>query len=126
MILELIYGTGMRLSEALRLRVKDIDLSDNQITIHDPKGGQGRHTILPQKLVKRLQNQLSQTKEVFEKDLAEGYGEVEMPYALARKYPNAAKSWACQYVFPTAERSQGPHAGRIGRHRILEDGPRWR
>lgn len=121
LILELIYGTGVRLSEALRLRVKDIDFGNNQITIHDPKGGQGRHTILPQKLVKRLRNQLRQAREVFEKDLAQGYGEVEMPYALARKYPHGAKSWAWQYVFPAAQRSQDPRTGRIGRHHILED-----
>lgn len=121
LILELIYGTGMRLTEALRLRVKDIDFGKNQITIHDPKGGQGRHTVLPLKLARRLQSQLKHTKAVFEQDLREGFGEVEMPFALARKYPNAAKTWAWQYVFTAANRSKDPRSDRVGRHHILED-----
>jgi len=122
LVLSLLYGTGMRLMEGLRLRVKDVDFARGEITVRETKGDRERKTMLPAKLVDGLHRQLEYAKALHDLDLAEGYGEVEMPNALARKYPNAATSWAWQYVFPAAQRSQNPRTGRIGRHHILEDG----
>jgi integron integrase len=122
LILSLLYGTGMRLMEGLRLRVKDIDFARGEITVREAKGDRERKTMLPARLVDGLHRQLEHAKALHDLDLTEGYGEVEMPNALARKYPSAATSWAWQYVFPAAQRSQDPRTGRIGRHHILEDG----
>jgi integron integrase len=122
LVISLLYGTGMRLSECLRLRVKDLDFEYRQITIRDGKGGTDRVTVLAEKLIPRLKLQLRSDKTLHEQDLSEGFGEVEMPHALARKYPNAARSWGWQYVFPAARRSKDPRSGRVGRHHILEDG----
>ena len=122
LILSLLYGTGMRLMEGLRLRVKDIDFARGEITVREAKGNRERKTMLPAKLVDGLHRQLEYAKALHDLDLAEGYGEVEMPNALAHKYPSAATSWAWQYVFPAAQRSRDPRTGRIGRHHILEDG----
>ena len=122
LVLSLLYGTGMRLMEGLRLRVKDIDFARKEITVREGKGDQDRITMLPAKLIDGLQKQLDYAKALHALDLAEGYGEVEMPYALERKYPNAAKDWAWQYVFPASGRSTDPRTGHTGRHHILEDG----
>lgn len=122
LVLSLLYGTGMRLMEGLRLRVKDVDFARKEITVRETKDDRERKTMLPAKLVDRLHQWLEYAKTLHNLDLAEGYGEVELPDALARKYANAARSWAWQYVFPAAQRSQDPRTGRIGRHHILEDG----
>jgi integron integrase len=120
LFLSLLYGTGMRLSEGLSLRVKDIDFEQLSLTIRDAKGQQDRITMLPQKLVGPLKKQLEYARALHELDLQEGYGEVELPYALARKYPRAARRWEWQYVFPAAKRSTDPKTGRVGRHHIFE------
>jgi integron integrase len=122
LVIGLLYGTGMRLSECLRLRVKDLDFAYRQITVRDGKGEQDRVTVLPEKLASSLKVQLESVKALHEQDLSERFEEVELPYALKRKYPDAARSWGWQYVFPAARRSVDPRSDRVGRHHILEDG----
>ncbi|MBC7265180.1 MAG: integron integrase [Chloroflexi bacterium] len=107
--------------EALRLRVKDIDFTYRQITVRDGKGEKDRVTVLPQSLVEPLKRQLAYAKKIHEQDLKEGYGAVYLPYALERKYPNANKEWAWQYVFPADHRSAEPRTGVIRRHHLHED-----
>ncbi len=112
----LLYGSGLRLMECVRLRVKDIDFSYNQILVRDGKGKKDRVTMLPQNLKTPLLQQLDKTKALQEQDLSEGFGRVYLPYALARKYPNADKEWAWQFVFPSSKRSQDPRSQTIRRH----------
>ena len=119
---ELLYGTGMRLMECLRLRVKDVDFGYRQVLIRDGKGEKDRITMLPQSLVESLHAQLRRAKQLHELDLREGYGEVHLPYALARKYPRAGFEWAWQYVFPSRNRSIDPDDGVIRRHHLDESG----
>jgi integron integrase len=121
LIAGLLYGSGLRLMECLRLRVKDIDLSYGQIMVRDGKGEKDRVTMLPRKLRPPLVRHLQKVKVIHEEDLAAGYGEVFLPYALARKYPNAPKQWGWQYVFPAARRSIDPRAGKERRHHFSED-----
>lgn len=96
----LLYGSGLRLSEALRLRVKDLDFETSQITVRDGKGAKDRTTMLPASLVDSLKQQLEKTPFIHMADLERGFGEVWLPYALDRKYPNAGKEWKWQYIFP--------------------------
>lgn len=98
----------MRLTEGLRLRVKDLDFEYHQITVRDGKGQKDRLTMLPSSLVGPLQQQLQKAKRLHDQDLTMGYGTVEMPYALARKYPNAHSEWKWQFVFPSWKRSVDP------------------
>ncbi len=116
----LLYGAGLRLMECVRLRVKDLDFPSAQITVHDGKGAHDRVTVLPQTLIEPLQRQLATTRARHEEDLAEGYGEVYLPYAFDRKDPGAATSWAWQYVFPASQRSLDPRAGKERRHHVSE------
>jgi integron integrase len=116
----LLYGSGLRLMECLRLRVKDLDFHYNQITIRDGKGEKDRVTMLPAPLKPVLERHLKKVKLLHEEDLSEGFGEVFLPYALGRKYPNASKEWAWQYVFPAAKRSIDPRSGKQRRHHISE------
>ena len=118
LILELLYGTGMRLKEALRLRVKDLDWDYRQIVVRDGKGKKDRVTILPEKLKEELQRHLREVKRIHRKDLQDGYGRVYMPYALDRKYPKAAGAWIWQYVFPAWKLSRDPRSGVVRRHHI--------
>lgn len=118
LLAHLMYGTGMRIREALRLRVKDIDFEQNQIVIRDSKGKKDRTAILPQVLVPDLQEQIAHAKRLHDKDLAEGYGSVELPYALERKYPRAPWAWHWQYVFPSYKLSQDPRSGIVRRHHL--------
>ena len=120
LIARLMYGTGMRLMEAVRLRVKDINFEYRQIIIRDGKGGKDRSTILPEGLINDLKKQLAVTKRLHQTDLAEGYGSVYLPYALARKYPNAGREFAWQYVFSSQKRSADPRSGEIRRHHLDE------
>lgn len=120
LFLSLLYGTGMRLMEGLRLRVKDVDLSENQITVRDGKGGKDRTTMLPASLVVALREHLRPVREMYRQDLEEGYGRVHLPYALETKYPGAESEWRWQYVFPAAQRSVDPRTGRVGRHHLGE------
>jgi integron integrase len=114
----LLYGAGLRVLEALRLRVKDVDFDYRQVLVRDGKGAKDRVTMLPDGLVEPLRNYLPRVKRLQERDLAEGFGEVALPYALARKYPNAGREWAWQYVFPSGNRSVDPLTGVIRRHHL--------
>lgn len=120
LILKLVYGTGMRIMECLRLRVKDIDFERGEIIIREGKGFKDRVTMLPQSLVPQLQEHLVQVKLLHEADLRAGLGEVFMPHALAKKYPNAGRSWIWQYVFPSAKISKDPRSMRVSRHHADE------
>ena len=117
---ELLYGAGLRLMECIRLRVKDINFEYNQIIVRDGKGKKDRVTMLPQKSIKTLKFQLKKVKLVHDEDLTAGYGEVYLPYALERKYPNASKEWAWQYVFPATRLSIDPRSEKKRRHHITE------
>ena len=117
----LLYGTGMRLMECLRLRVKDIDFEYRQIIVRFGKGGRDRRVPLPERYREALQEHLDRVREMHAQDLSRGYGEVYIPEALARKYPNAAKEWAWQYVFPSSRLSADPRVGKIRRHHIHEN-----
>jgi integron integrase len=116
----LLYGGGLRLLECLRLRVKDVDFERRELLVRDGKGAKDRVTMLPAGTVEPLRDHLRKVKAVHEQDVADGYGEVHLPYALARKYPNAGKSWGWQYVFPSATLSTDPRTGAIRRHHADE------
>ena len=118
----LLYGTGMRIMECLRLRVQDVDMARREILIRDAKGHKDRVTMLPGSLVKPLQTHLAKVRELHESDLAQGFGAVYMPFALERKYPNGAKEWLWQYVFPSAKFSADPRSDAVRRHHIQEQG----
>ncbi len=120
LIASLLYGSGLRLLEGLRLRVKDIDVAHTQLIVRDGKGQKDRVTVLPNAVVEPLERHLRQVKLLHEKDLAEGYGAVYLPYALARKYPARARSWGWQYVFPASRRSRDPRSGVERRHHLSE------
>jgi integron integrase len=117
----LLYGSGLRLMECVRLRVKDVDFGYMQITIRDGKGEKDRRTVLPIKLVHSLQRHLSIVRQTHQDDLRHGYGRVYLPYALERKYPNAPAEWAWQWVFPSSNLSQDPRSGAVRRHHASED-----
>jgi integron integrase len=112
LIARLLYGTGLRLLEGLRLRVKDLDFSRNQIVVRSGKGDKDRMTMLPGSLKLELKAHLHRVRELHEKDLAAGFGGVWLPKALAVKFPRAAREWGWQWVFPSAELSVDPD-GRI-------------
>ena len=116
----LLYGTGMRLMEVVRLRVKDIDFERAEILVRDGKGAKDRVTMLPTALIAPLQAQLRTRRAMFDDDLAMGRGEVYLPYALASKYPNAAKEWAWQYVFSAGSYSTDPRTGALRSHHMDE------
>jgi integron integrase len=116
----LLYGSGMRLMECLRLRVQDVDFVRREITVRRGKGGKDRRTMLPAMVVDALQGQLAEARRVHERDLAAGFGAVWLPDALARKYTHAAREWAWQYVFPAGSRSTDPRTGVTHRHHVDE------
>jgi integron integrase len=107
--------------EALRLRVKDLDFGYMEILVRDGKGEKDRRTILPRPLVEPLRQRLDGVKVLHEQDLREGFGDVYLPYALGRKYTNAAKEWAWQYVFPSSKLSVDPRSGVTRRHHASSD-----
>ena len=117
---KLIYGSGMRLMECLRLRVKDLEFERRAIIVRDGKGAQDRVTVLPDRLILLLQEHLQRVKALHEQDLARGYGAVYLPDALARKYPSAHKEWIWQYVFPANRLSVDPRSGVVRRHHLHE------
>jgi integron integrase len=121
LLAKLLYGAGMRVKEGLRLRVKDLDFAQHQITVRDAKGHKDRVTVLPQSLCELLQAHLVRVKQTYYDDLALGYGAVYLPFALERKYPNANREWIWQYVFPAQTRSLDPRSGQVRRHH-LDDG----
>ena len=120
LIAGLLYGSGLRLMELARLRVKDIDMDLNTLTVRNGKGDKDRTTILPSTVKEQLKNHLIEVKKLHESDLSKGYGEVHLPDALGRKYPNAGKEWAWQYVFPANNLSVDPRSGKIRHHHISD------
>lgn len=116
----LMYGTGMRLMECVRLRVKDVDFDRNEITIRNPKGGRDRRTMLPSRLRDALELQRSEALVQHARDLEQGYGEVSLPYLLARKYPGASREAVWQFLLPASRRAPDPEDGRYKRWHIDE------
>lgn len=116
----LLYGSGLRLLECLRLRVKDVDLEYLHIVVRDAKGGNDRRTMLPVSVVPALRDHLEEVKRQHEVDLAQGFGTAQLPGALERKMPNASRAWTWQYVFPAAKRSVDPRTGQERRHHVSE------
>jgi integron integrase len=120
LIVRLLYGTGMRLMEGVRLRVKDLELDERQIVVRDGKGAKDRVTVLPQGLIEPLRAHLAVRRSVYDVDLARGAARVWMPDALDRKYPGAASQWLWQYVFVADTFSPDPRTGEVRRHHIDE------
>jgi integron integrase len=117
----LLYGAGLRLRECLKLRVKDLDFGYCQIVVRDGKGAKDRVTMLPQSVREPLKRHLAQVRALHERDLAAGCGTVELPNALARKYPHAGYEWAWKFVFPSHKLSADPRAGVVRRHHVYEN-----
>ncbi len=115
------YGSGLRLMECARLRVKDVDFQMNQLMVRDGKGFKDRVTLLSESVKPSLERHLVYTKSIHEKDLAQGYGTVYLPHALARKYPIAERQWGWQYVFRAKGLSADPRTGEIRRHHVHEN-----
>ncbi len=118
LVASLLYGSGLRQVEALRLRVKDLDFDYCQLTVRQGKGDKDRRTLLSEILHESLHRQLRKAKALHEEDLEAGYGEVALPYALARKYPHAGYEWGWQYVLPSTKRSIDPRSGIERRHHL--------
>ena len=115
---KLLYGSGLRIIECLRLRVQDIDFGMKAITVRSGKGEKDRVTTLPAALVIPLQGHLKRVRLIHQQDIKNGYGEVYLPHALARKYPHAAANWRWQYVFPAGHTSIDPRGGKVRRHHL--------
>lgn len=124
LIAKLLYGSGLRASECLRLRVKDLDFAHKQITVRSGKGAQDRYTILPDSLAQPLRQHLRRVQLLHQRDLRQGFGIVDLPYALERKYPTAGGEWSWQYVFPSRSRSYNRRTGRAQRHHLSASGMR--
>lgn len=118
LVASLLYGTGMRVLECLRLRVKDLDFSRNEITVREGKGAKDRRTVLPRSLVEPLQREVARARTLHEDDLRAGFGEACLPRALQRKYPDAPRDFGWQYLFPAAKRSIDPRTGVERRHHL--------
>ena len=117
----LTYGSGLRLLECLRLRVKDVDFQYRQILVRDAKGQKDRVTMLPGTLIEPFRTHLARVRSLHENDLRDGFGRVYLPHALASKYPNADREWGWQFVFPSSRRSIDPRSGIERRHHAPED-----
>jgi len=120
LVARLLYGSGMRIMEGLRLRVKDVDFGRGEILVRDGKGAKDRVTMLPARLVPELREHLMRVHELHGRDLTAGYGEVYLPYALDRKYPSAGREWGWQYVFPSANLAVDPRSGVVRRHHVMD------
>ena len=120
LIASLLYGSGLRLMEAIRLRVKDVDFERLEVTVRDGKGGKDRRTMLPRSMVEPLRGQLNRIRLFHEQDLQNGVGPVYLPFALERKYPNAGKELAWQYLFAAAKPAVDPRTGIVRRHHLGE------
>ena len=118
---KLLYGCGLRLMECVRMRVKDIDFEQNHIIVRDGKGMKDRSTMLPEQLKPLLIEHLEGVRIMHKQDLKNRLGEVYLPFALERKYPNAAKEWGWQYVFPSEKISKDPRSGKMRRHHVSEN-----
>jgi len=117
---QLMYGGGLRLLECLRLRIKDIDFENRTLTLRDTKSNRDRVTVLPESVIPALMLHIAKVKAQHTEDVANGRGEVELPFALDRKYPNAPFEWAWQYVFPANSFSKDPRSGHVRRHHVYE------
>ena len=117
---QMLYGSGMRLMECLRLRVKDIDFKNQTITLRDTKSDRDRVTVLPRSIAEPLRLHLEKVKAHHNEDLSRGFGRVILPGALANKYPNAEYEWAWQYIFPASRLSKDPRTGIVRRHHLYE------
>ncbi|HMA67989.1 MAG TPA: integron integrase, partial [Desulfosalsimonadaceae bacterium] len=117
---QLLYGSGLRVMECVRLRVKDVDFSYKQITVRDGKGGKDRVTMLPEIVIPAMEKHLRKVRVIHQRDLKAGFGTVYLPHALARKYPNADRSWAWQFIFPASKRGIDPRSRVERRHHIHE------
>lgn len=115
---KILYGSGLRLMECLRLRVKDLDFGNQQIIVREGKGEEDRFTVLPDSIVEDLRNHLLIVKAIHDKDFKEGFGETSLPYALAKKYTSASKEWMWQYIFPASARSVDPVSKKEKRHHL--------
>jgi integron integrase len=122
LIASLLYGTGMRLMEVMRLRVKDVEFSRREIVVREGKGFKDRVTMLPEAVMAPLKAHLVNVKTVHDEDVTQGFGEVYLPFALDKKYPNAGREWAWQYVFPSKNLSVDPRSGKTRRHHLDEKG----
>src|SRR3990167_8923437 len=122
LIASLLYGGGMRLMEAVRLRVKDVDFAQHEILVREGKGFKDRVTMLPEAVVAPLKAHLAKVKTLHEEDLAQGFGEVYLPFALDKKYPTAGRDWGWQYVFPSKNLSVDPRSDKTRRHHLDEKG----
>jgi len=120
LVIQILYGSGLRLTEGLQLRVKDVDFAQQQIIVRDAKGRESRVTMLPISLNDALKTNLQRVKQMHQKDLEQGYGSVYLPFALERKYPNAGREWIWQFVFPSERFSQDPRSGVTRRHHLHE------
>lgn len=120
LLAQLLYGSGLRLMECMRLRIKDVDFERREILVREGKGGKDRVTMLPDVVVPSLMKQIDAVKVMHRQDLEEGFGEVWLPNALARKYPNEGRKLAWQYIFPAHKRSTDPRSGMIRRHHVDE------
>ena len=118
LVATLLYGTGMRLMEGLRLRVKDVEFERREIVVRDGKGGKDRITVLPENVVLPLQEHLGRRRAQHQADAAEGFGAAWLPDALPTKYPAAATAWGWQWVFAAASRSTDPRSGELARHHL--------
>ena len=122
LIASLLYGAGMRLMEAARLRVKDVEFERREIIVREGKGFKDRVTMLPESVMAPLKQHLVLAKVLHREDLAGGFGDVHLPFALAKKYPNASREWGWQYVFPSRNLSVDPRSGVTRRHHVDEKG----
>lgn len=120
LIASLMYGAGLRLMDALRMRVKDVDFENKVITVREGKGGKDRVTVLPEALKQDLTEHLRRVWQTHQSDLRAGLGEANLPYALARKYPNVGKAWGWQFIFPATKISTDPRSGQKHRHHLNE------
>ncbi|XPM52647.2 MAG: integron integrase [Leptolyngbya sp. IPPAS B-1204] len=122
LLIQLLYGSGLRLSEGLQLRVKDVDFAQRQLLIRDTKGRESRVTMLPSRVIEPLQVHLQGVRQLHNQDLERGYGSVYLPFALERKYPNADRQWIWQYIFPADRLSHDPRSGVTRRYHLHETG----
>lgn len=120
LVARVLYGGGLRLMEALRLRVKDLEFEQRSIVVRHGKGGKDRRTMMPDRLVEPLREQAEHVRALHRRDLAEGYGAVELPYAFESKHRGAARAPAWQYVFPARSRARDPRSGEVRRHHLHE------
>jgi integron integrase len=119
---KILYGSGLRLVECIRLRVKDIDFEQHCLIARDGKGEKDRVTMLPESLILPLKEHLARVQQIYQQDIKDGYGAVYLPYALEQKYPNAPREWAWQYVFPAKSISIDPRSNVMRRHHADESG----